>query len=224
MNTALDGADRPLERGPSGKRIELAHLEPVATGGVRRIFEHPHDPDLLIKVASPAWLERRSRLREVFHDQAPIARFHRRISHELAAYLALRARGTAPPAFVAPIVGLAETDLGLGLVVVKIRGRDGHLARRLDGLVREQGLSDRMRDHLRIFCQTLVASGTIVNDLRPANIVLGHDGTHGDRLVLVDGFGEKSLVPMSTLSAYACRVNCRRHTRRLMRRVAALTS
>ncbi|HSP43112.1 MAG TPA: hypothetical protein VLO11_09590 [Luteolibacter sp.] len=40
-------------------RLALKHLDPLARGSARLVFEHPGKPDLLVKVLRPKLLETR---------------------------------------------------------------------------------------------------------------------------------------------------------------------
>jgi hypothetical protein len=206
----------------SPRLLRLADSAPVRVGGHRLVFEHPGDDGALVKIVRedrlPAksrwkrwWLERSG----FYHRDAPLVR-------ELTEYLALRARSAAHPPFVPRIFGFAETDLGLGLVVAKMRGRDGGLAPSLDQLVSHGGATPTIRRHLSTFCETLHASRAIVSDLRLGNILLACDEADGERLVLVDGLGEKTLIPVNRFSRILNRQNCLRHLRRMMTQLEGL--
>jgi len=63
----------------------------------------------------------------------------------------------------------------------------------------------------------LVDAIVIVGDMHAWNIVYGSDSRGGPRLILIDGFGEKNIIPMASMSR---RFNAR-NTARLYRRMRA---
>lgn len=204
--------------------LRLANAAPVRAGSHRLIFEHPDDDFALVKIAresglagKPArkrWLLARSGF---YHRYSPVVR-------ELTEYLAMRARSAVHPSFIPRILGLAETDLGLGLVVAKMRGRDGRLAPSIYQIVRDSGITPTIRRHLSTFCDALYTSRAIVSDLQLGNILLACDEDDGERLVLVDGLGEKTLIPVNRFSRVLNRRTCRRHIRRMMTNIEAVAT
>lgn len=60
----------------------------------------------------------------------------------------------------------------------------------------------------------------IVGDLNAANLVYYSNSRGGPRLLMVDGFGEKSVVPLSSMSPWLNRHFIRRRYRRMLRHLA----
>jgi hypothetical protein len=63
----------------------------------------------------------------------------------------------------------------------------------------------------------------IINDLGPYNLVYATAGSGEGRLVLVDGFGEKTFVPLCSMSKRFNRWNTWRKGRRLLRIARSLS-
>ena len=109
--------------------------------------------------------------------------------------------GGAHPRYLQKIVGFAETDLGMGLVVEAVRSRDGSFAPTVATLA-SKGLMDGAKmkalDH---FLEQVVASPAIVSDLNPFNVVYGDADPEDDHFVLIDGIGHKNLIPLERISA-----------------------
>jgi hypothetical protein len=199
--------------------LQLSRLQPIARGGSRLVYEHPHDPDALIKVARADRLRIRSWRRQWLSGLSAESCFRRRALREVDEFLSLYVHCGDVPSFVAPILGLVNTDVGIGLVVARMRARDGSIAPSVGDIVEREGLTDALRDQIRRLCDLLESTDLIVNDLRPANLVRAWDAVNGERLVLVDGLGDKTLVPIDSLSPFARRVNRRRRVRRLVKRL-----
>ena len=199
--------------------LPLLHLDDTdecATGQLRRIFQHPHAPDLLVKIVRADAIERRWGAGAPWHKRLPRARQHGGFVRELKEYIALRARHPAAAVPLARMVGLVETNLGLGLVSEKVRAADGALAPTLSALYqRERGFSAAIERELARFLDALLACDAVVGDMHAWNLVFGSDSRGGPRFVLVDGFGEKHLVPFTSMSR---RINAY-NTCRLYRRM-----
>jgi hypothetical protein len=61
----------------------------------------------------------------------------------------------------------------------------------------------------------LLECNVVLGDLNGANLVLRDAGAAAARLVVIDGFGEKNLVPLRSMSRRWNRCNTRRLARRL---------
>ena len=186
--------------------LVLKDAEVVAAGSTRNVYRHPDNPSLLVKVIRPSAIEER------FGSGAPWYKFKRRRYRHLIAYLreireqiAVHAMGGEYPAYLQKIVGIVETDLGMGFVVEAVLGRDGSFAPTVADLIRRGQLDRPIRAKLDRFLEELVASPVIVADLNPSNVVLGFDPERGERFVLIDGIGFKNIIPLERMSAYANR-------------------
>ena len=102
----------------------------------------------------------------------------------------------------------------------RLRGRDGGYAPTLRTLLEQRRFTRETEALLDEFSEWLIGSPLIVGDLHIGNIVLAHDEEHGERLVLVDGMGEKNLIPLNTFFPGLNRTNTRDRLKR-MRQVIA---
>ena len=194
----------------------LADAVPVASGQIRRIFEHPHDARLLIKVLRPDSIERRWKGRLRAYKRLARALHYSGHVRELKEYIAACARHPDRAAPIARTIGVVETDLGLGLVAEKVFGPDATLAPTLaTRYASEGGFSAALERDLEELLEGLLACNVIVGDMHAWNIVYGSDSRGGPRFILIDGFGEKLAIPLTSMSA---RFNAH-NTRRLYRRM-----
>lgn len=182
--------------------ILLKEAEVVASGSTRNVYRHPDNPALLIKVIRPAAIEER------FGSGAPWYKYKARRYRHLIAYLreireqiAVSAIGGDHPSYLQKIVGIAETDLGMGFVVEAVCGRDGNYAPTVAQHIRRGQLSPLTRAKLDQFLDELVASPVIVSDLNTSNVVLGHTFELGDHFVLIEGIGFKNVIPLERMSS-----------------------
>ncbi|HET6545622.1 MAG TPA: YrbL family protein [Rhodanobacteraceae bacterium] len=193
--------------------LALAHIQPLATGRHRFVFQHPGDDDLLIKVMRPQAVQARQRGARRFRRGGRYTGFVR----ELKEYVALRARTDAGDLPVARVGGIVETDLGLGLLVEKIRASDRQLAPTLERLGREQGFTPALETALAVLVDRLIEFDIVLGDLHAGNIVHRDHGSDQACFVLIDGFGEKNIVPLRSMSRRVSRYNTLRLHRKLCR-------
>lgn len=217
-------ADGAVERWPGAgslPQLALHGRTPVAEGYMRRVYAHPHRDDALVKViradtqrartqGARNWLKRRGRTRQyvVF-------------LREIREYLALRAR--APQAApISHIFGFAQTDAGLGLVVERLHGEDGALAPTLIELFARHGDAPWLRAGIAALFDALREHHVVVSDVNPGNVVHGRGSDGVPRFALVDGFGDKSVIPVCSLSKRYNAYVLRGLQRKLMRRIERL--
>ena len=200
---------------PDPAILPLRAAEPIAVGQHRAIYAHPRDASLLVKVmreeiATERWQRWPKRLQRTLQYTGFV--------RELKEYIALRARHPGLVLPVSRMVGVVDTDLGLGLVSERVAGPDGKAGPTLATLYeRERGFQPWLAQALDVLLRELLACEVILGDLHPWNIVHGSDSRGGPRLVIVDGFGEKHLLPIRSMS----RALNRRNTQRLFARMRA---
>ncbi|MEO6688173.1 MAG: YrbL family protein [Dokdonella sp.] len=201
---------------PAPHELHLMDAPVLTTGQLRQIFQDPRDPRMLIKVLRADAIERRWGGRARWYKRLPRTLHYGGYVREFKEYIATRARKPELEAPIAHVVGIVHTDLGLGLVTEKVQAADGGLAPTLAALYeRERGFSPAIERALARFLDDLLACNVIVGDMHAWNIVHGSDSRSGERFVLIDGFGEKHLVPLASMSR---RFNAR-NTRKLYRRM-----
>lgn len=197
--------------------LELSRTEPLAVGHLRHVYQHPENPAYLIKVMRADAVDARI-TNGRWYKKLPRTREYIGYVRELKEYIASQARPQSRNAPIARMVGLVDTDLGLGLVAEKVCGPDGQLARTLAALYAERrGFDETLERDLDVFYRGLLEANVIVGDMHAWNIVYGSDSRGGPRLILIDGFGEKNIIPVASMSP---RFNAR-NTARLYRRMRA---
>jgi hypothetical protein len=179
--------------------VELATETPLAIGSKRLVFEHPLDRGLVIKVMRPEfsdktlakglnrlWVARR------YHYSATFVR-------EVREMIEVRFELLSHPNVIQRFVGFAETDLGLGMVSIAARGLDGKLAPTLNQMIARKAVDADARQALQRFCDDVLACPIVVGDLHAGNIVYAYNEERGHHFVMIDGIGDKTLVPLLRL-------------------------
>lgn len=200
--------------------LELSKFQPLALGHQRAIYQHPAAANLVIKTMRPESVARRWNGPEKWLKRLPRTRQYVGYLRETREYIAAHVRADADPP-LARIAGLVETDVGLGLVCEKVLGLDGQMAPTLFQCWLDHGGEPPWAARaLADFLDGLLRHNVIVGDLNAANLVYGSDSRGGPRILMVDGFGEKALVPLSSMSRRFNRHAILRRYRRLLRDLA----
>lgn len=211
------GFAEKVPMGTAGEFLRLAERTPVANGKWRRVYEHPEGPERLIKVP------RRDTEAQVAAKTPPgMRRLHRyyigpvMLRRELAEYRRMAAEPVSERRFLQEFLGLVATDLGPGLVVRAVRTEAGALAPTLQRLLDEGGDPAPWLGQLEEFLAWFATSAVVTRDFRPQNLV--HDAA-GGRFVLIDGLGDRTILPFCAWSPARNRRHKARAVRGIMRRV-----
>jgi hypothetical protein len=201
--------------------LQLAH-PPLAAGGFCEIYQHPHQEDVLVKVLRPSAMAQQPE--RPFGGLRHYGRYAR-YARELREYLAVRARTAECPDILQTCYGFVDTDRGLGLVVEKLTGSDGDLAPNVAAVARTRGINTRLWELCEGFYAEVRRHQLVISDLDPVNMVYAANGGR-ERLVLVDGLGERTLIPLRTFSRAYNRYQTERSIRlsklRIMQHAAGL--
>ncbi|WP_263915538.1 PhoP regulatory network YrbL family protein [Achromobacter sp. 79A6] len=194
--------------------LNLNDETPVAIGGDRHIFQHPHAPSLLVKVMD-------MQARAVYLDARPFKRWYKQYQRESAYRVYLNeiteyVTTTTRPSGVwqvpmARILGVAQTTLGLGLLVEKITDGQGNIAPTVADLARQGKMDADLSAQLDEFIEDLADAHVVLHDLSASNIACGQNADGKSGLFLIDGFGVLPLVPVY---AWSKRLNRKRIQRK----------
>ena len=189
----------------SASVIELNGAIPFASGDNRLCFRHPDYPDRCIKVL------REGRARSL-HASSPLYKRAMREAYfddnrrEFQAYQqpAIVRCAMTYDCHVARCFGWVKTTLGDGLVTDFIADSEGMPAQTLEAYLGLHGLDERARNAVEQFCQFLRESLVLTKNLMPHNLVLADDGSTL-RLVLIDGLGLSTVLPLAKHIGYFAR-------------------
>jgi hypothetical protein len=204
--------------------LDLDSETPLATGGDRHVFQHPHAPSLLVKVMD-------MRARAIFLEERPFKRWYKQYQRESAYRVYLNeiseyVTTTTRPSGVwqvpmARILGVAQTSLGLGLLVEKITDEAGNMAPTVTDLAMKGLLDDALQAQLDEFFDDLADAHVVVHDMSASNIAVGLNADGKKGLYLIDGFGVLPLIP---LYAWSKGLNRRRMQRKYAKMRESLAS
>ncbi|HKE48337.1 MAG TPA: YrbL family protein [Rhodanobacteraceae bacterium] len=207
---------------PTAPPLALASAAPLAVGHLRNVFQHPEHEGELIKIMRPEAVASRWNGPRRWHKRLPRTRHYVGYLRELKEYIGARARAPEVDAPIARMLGVVETDLGLGLVSEKVVDGEGALAPTLAAVYGRRGFTPELETALGQFLKGLLDANVIVGDMHAWNIVYGSDSRGGPRLVMIDGFGEKHAIPVSSMSRGINRYRTHRLYRRMLEQLERL--
>jgi len=206
--------------------ITLKSTPVLARGTAKLVYAHPFKSQCLIKVIRPDLLDAQARaqipgMRK--RPWRPLPRHERYadFAYEIDEFLALRGRWDEPIPCIQSFIGFTETDLGLGLVVEKLCDRDGGLAPTVASLITTKGFSEELMVLWQAYVQAMHRFNVVSQDWHLGNLVCATDQNQnqGQRIVLIDGLGDRALLRLRSRWPWFNRGTLRRKERRALRRM-----
>ena len=156
----------------------------LAQGHFRKVYSHPLDDDLLVKVLKPVKHSKRFLSR----FNLSCARYGRMTTafREYEEYISAVARLDRLPTPLPLFHGFVETNLGVAMVVEKIKGADGEVALNIHEYIERHGFTEDLGAMIDALEETVKAEHIICSDLKCENVVISSRG-----LVVVDGTSDK---------------------------------
>ena len=203
--------------------LTLADRKPIAVGKTRYIYEHPENPAWLIKVHRSMIPSQQSSNFKAWYARAE-DRFVYMTGYlrELAVYLDSRYRNQETIVnHIAPIGGLVDTDLGIGLIVSAVRDKHGYLAPTLGKLIKNHQINEERYGKLMNFLNIVLTSKLVLGDLNLENVVLEQLEDGREEFVLIDGLGERTFIPIQWFSRRIRYKRKQKFVQRVMSRLQA---
>jgi hypothetical protein len=204
--------------------VVLKDQTPLALGKTQAVYQHPGDSNLLVKVRNLDKLQRTYDRR--IGGMIGYKRRHGLYTtwmRELEHYFSVCLRLGYRPQFLQNYHGIVDTDLGLGMVVGRITDRSGSLAPRLETVVARTGLTAELRAKVEHLARQVNELRISTNDVSMTNIVYGWDPVaKEDQLVLIEGIGVNTFVPLARYSNFFNVRSNDRHFARILRSMEKL--
>ena len=193
--------------------IDLTNISPLRSSRNYQIYQHPTQKDALLKV----------RVDEPVRDHL-IPRYAerrygnlRQWNREANEYLAALHRGCPEIARLARFMGYAPTSLGPAIVVEKLTGPDGGLAptvhREYVDTKNDPEARKQLGRDLMELLDDLERGRIVVGDMGFENVVRAQE--RGGKLTVIDGLGERVLIPLTLISDTAFRKSIARRRQRM---------
>lgn len=194
--------DRPI--------IQLTDADRLSQGAGRQVFRHPGRPDLVIKLHKPLQVKPLQPFRTLL-------RYHRRRFGsllnsfvEIDEFAAMVSRKGEVPPFAAQFMGFVQTTLGPGAMFEAMTRPDGKLALNLQTHARNKAVEPPMEAAIDTLWDQITDFRAVIADPSLRNVVVTGDAGSGYRLIVVDGLGERTIIPILRLSNTAYRTYCAR--------------
>lgn len=203
----------------------INQLHKIGQGTIKDVYQHPAEPEKIIKiikpsiVASDGGFSKHGKTKRSLHQG-----IYRQFRREIIQYLQLCKTHYASGQFIFPVetpYGLVATDQGLGLVTEKITAPDGK-GWTLEDLARDTPLQPKHYQALQQFFDDCVRLHIVFGEVNIAGLMYTEQRSGRPEFVLVDGIGEKLLIPIRAMSAWVSGRYVRKVQQRILAQVALL--
>ena len=197
--------------------IDEANL--MVRGGQRIVYIHPEDASKVLKILrEDRWPWRRRSKR--WYGRLLSPRHYDENAREFRQYSRLAKNVDQPIRCISKIFGYAKTTRGRALVAEHVRNADGKTSKSLKSYLEGNGV-ERILPRVDDLFETLGTNHVVVSDFSMKNILVREKNNDALDLVIIDGFGDSSLIPFASFSKRLNRRKLMRKKRRLMRRLQA---
>lgn len=197
----------------------------IAQGSGRRVYAHPTNPNLVIKIQKP------SVVRKKFQSLRRFAMRDKRRFHpiyfswvEIDEVAAMVARTGKVPSFCSQFQGFAQTNLGVGTIFNTVRAANGDLAPTLRAYVERNGVTSDLAKCIDQFWDEVKDFRAVIWDPSLDNFLVCADGNSVLSLTIIDGLGERTLIKVLGMSDFLYRRQIKSARSQLHNEVKALAN
>lgn len=196
--------DLKIKMKSNNEFFELNDLDKIGQGTIKNVYQHPFFAEKIIKVIKPelvaedgGFLKHGKIKRNLYQG------IYRQFRREILQYLQLCKNHYQENNYIFPVeipYGLVPTSAGLGLVTEKITAEDG-IGWTLEDLAKGPGLQEKHQRALAQFFDDCVRLHIVFGEVNYAGLMYTERRSGRPEFVLVDGVGEKLLIPIRAMSA-----------------------
>jgi hypothetical protein len=178
------------------RTLKLKDETPLAKGGRRLVFRHPHDPRLIVKVLQDTYIKRL--IPDPDNWRQKQKRYKRYITYlqEAREHLTACALFGTPSKHMQKLAGFVDTDYGQGIVYEAAFGPDGNFAPTLDAMIKQGRYTPEIAQAYEEFRAWLIDAPVVITPLHTDNLVCVRDDAGKPYFILIDGIGERAAVPI----------------------------
>lgn len=174
------------------KVLELSTQEPIASGAAKIVYKHPERDNALIKIA-----------KHLKNQKQPSDRLNRLPRYweyvtQIIEHLAVREEDPRHAHHLENIIGLVDTDLGVGMAVEAVTTPDGKLAPTVKELAKT-GFSEEQEKAFDQLLNWVENTNTIIRDFSTNNVVWNEAKK---TFVIIDGIGAKPFFSLRNFIRY----------------------
>jgi len=207
---------------PASTPLHLPIDQKLAQGGGRMVFAHPENPDVVIKIARSKKVQRNP-LRKLFSRSAAFGPIWNSYV-EIREYTRSVSYARRASKIYAQFLGFVETSQGTGAMFEAVRAPDGQLATTLYRHTEQHGHEPAMEDAIRALWAEIKETWLVISDRAMANLVVTGDATNGYHLTIVDGVGDRTLIPLKVWSKKIYDKRCDRYVLLMLSKYRALAA
>lgn len=201
------------------------NLTILGQGTQKFVYEHPSDFDKVIKIMKPINATHDGgRANQHYLRSHRSQGIYRQFRRELLQYLQLCKNTYNQNVFTFPIenvYGFIPTDQGLGLVTEKIISPNG-LPISLNELSQKKMLEDKHIEALKVFFDKCCEMHIVFGEVNIAGIMYTESRQGRPEFVLVDGIGEKLIIPFRAMSKTINARNIRKVEREIISQLSII--
>lgn len=201
----------------------VKNLKILGQGTQKFVYEHPSDSNKVIKIMKPTNATAEGgRANQHYLRSHRSQGIYRQFRRELLQYLQLCKNTYRQKIFTFPIetvYGFTATDQGLGLVTEKIISPSG-LPISLNELSQKKMLEAKHVEALKIFFNKCCEMHVVFGEVNIAGIMYTEHRQGVPEFVLVDGIGEKLIIPFRSMSKTINTRNIRKVERRILNQIS----
>lgn len=205
--------------------INIDDLELLGRGGHKHVFQHPSYADRVIKVM----IRKRATETGDRADQSALRAnrqqgIYRQFRRELIQYLQLCKNDYKDCCFIFPVEavhGFEATDQGLGLVTEKIISPNGSPLT-VDKMVRDGLFDEKARVAFNRFFDDCCEYHVVFGEVNTGGIMYTESRQGRPEFVLVDGIGEKLIIPFRAMSKTINARNIRKVEREIISQLSII--
>lgn len=196
--------------------IVLNYKDKLAEGAGRSVFNHPSRNDVILKIHKP-------------HRKRPFMKFRNalrsnRRKYGIVLYSAIEVEEVARavgrtgklPRCVAQFLGFSNTNLGPAALFEAIRGPDGALAPTLQAHARTHGYDPLIEVAIKILWDEIATYRIAISDYGLPNTVVRGDAQSGFDLVIIDGMGDRTVIPIQRFARWIYLAKWRKRRERVL--------
>jgi len=183
--------------------LPIAECKYLTRGTVKEVYVHPNWPTAVLKIVRPELVDGEGQ----FSGHRGLKRrrnvgIYRQFSREISQYLSLCRRnyrnGTTLFPIAAPM-GFVQTDQGLGLLSERIVDETGNLAPSIYTLLKDGTFSEVHGKALLQFFNDCARLHIVFGEVNWNGILFTTARSGKPEFVLVDGIGEKNILPLKSI-------------------------
>ena len=181
----------------------------IAEGAGRRVFRHPSHDDQIIKIQKTSRKKKRFEKLRAFFDRNKRRFPSIKLSWvEIDEYAAMVSRTKSVPNFYTQFRGFIETDQGIGCIFDMVQTPEGKLAPTLAKFAAKHPNEPKIVQAIDTLWDEIDRFRAVVWDPNFNNLLVSGSLESGIQLVIVDGLGERTYIPVKSLSDREFRKHC----------------